>query len=106
MTRREFSFALRLLALAAPVLLGATLGGCASSSPLAGVPGMALPANAPPPPATPGQYLPVHDIPPPRDAAVLDPAARDKLEKELLSARDRQVAGAKAAQRRSGGNGN
>lgn len=95
---------MRLLALAGPVLLGAALGGCASSSsPLAGIPVVGPSPNAPPPPATPGQYLPVHDIPPPRDATVLDPAARDRLEKELLAARDRQVSGAKAAQRRSGG---
>ncbi|HEX7791692.1 MAG TPA: hypothetical protein VF467_14340 [Afipia sp.] len=62
---------------------------------------MGVPANAPARPTTPGEYLPVHDIPPPRDEAVLDPAAREKLEKELLAARDRQAAGAQAAQRRS-----
>lgn len=98
-TQGRFSPALRWLALAGPIFLGVAQGGCASQ--LADVPLMGVPANAPARPTTPGEYLPVHDIPPPRDEAVLDPAAREKLEKELLAARDRQAAGAQAAQRRS-----
>lgn len=62
---------------------------------------MGLPANTPARPATPGEYLPVHDLPAPRQETVLDQAQRDKLEKELLAARDRQASGARAAERRS-----
>ena len=79
--------------------LGLALGGCASQ--LADAPLMGLPANTPPRPATPGEYLPVHDVPAPRQETVLDQAQQDKLEKELLAARDRQTAGTKASQRRS-----
>jgi hypothetical protein len=43
----------------------------------------------------------VHDVPAPRQETVLDQAQQDKLEKDLLAARDRQASGAKAAQSRS-----
>ncbi len=86
-------------ALAAVLMLGLALGGCASQ--IADAPLMGLPANTPPRPANPGEYLPVHDLPAPRQETVLDQAQQDKLEKELLAARDRQTSGAKAAQRRS-----
>jgi hypothetical protein len=89
----------RVPALGLLLLLGLALGGCASQ--IADAPLMGLPANTPPRPATPGEYLPVHDIPAPRQETVLDQAARDKLEKDLLAARDRQASGAKAAQRNS-----
>jgi hypothetical protein len=81
------------------MLLGLALAGCASQ--LADAPLVGLPANTPPRPATPAEYLPVHDVPPPRQETVLDQAQRDKLEKDLLAARDRQASGAQAAQRRS-----
>ncbi|MGD9839446.1 MAG: hypothetical protein AB7F72_14320 [Afipia sp.] len=86
-------------ALAGALMLGLALGGCASQ--IADAPLMGLPANTPPRPANPGEYLPVHDLPAPRQETVLDQAQQDKLEKELLAARDRQTSGAKAAQRRS-----
>lgn len=86
-------------ALAGVLLLGLVLGGCASQ--IADAPLMGLPANTPPRPATPGEYLPVHDVPAPRQATVLDKDQQEKLEKELLAARDRQASGTKAAQRRS-----
>ena len=68
---------------------------------IADAPLMGLPANTPPRPANPGEYLPVHDVPPPREETVLDRSQQEKLEKELLAARDRQTAGTKASQRRS-----
>ncbi len=86
-------------ALAGVLLLGLVLGGCASQ--IADAPLMGLPANTPPRPATPGEYLPVHDVPAPRQETVLDKDQQEKLEKELLAARDRQASGTKAAQRRS-----
>lgn len=86
-------------ALAGLLLLGIALGGCAST--IADAPLVGLPANTPPRPAVPAEYLPVHDIPAPRQETVLDQAQRDKLEKDLLAARDRQASGAQAAQRRS-----
>lgn len=86
-------------ALAGVLMLGLALGGCAST--IADAPLMGLPANTPARPATPGEYLPVHDLPAPRQETVLDQAQRDKLEKELLAARDRQASGARAAERRS-----
>lgn len=86
-------------ALVGVLLLGLVLGGCASQ--IADAPLMGLPANTPPRPATPGEYLPVHDVPAPRQETVLDKDQQEKLEKELLAARDRQASGTKAAQRRS-----
>lgn len=85
-------------ALAGAVLLGGMLGGCASQ--IADMPVVGLPANTPARPATPAEYLPVHDLPAPRPEAVLDPTQQDKLQKELTTARDRQISGAQAAQRR------
>lgn len=84
-------------ALIGVMLLGCMLGGCASQ--VADMPLMGLPANTPPRPATPAEYLPVHDLPAPRPEAVLDPAQQDKLEKDLIAARDRQISGARAVQR-------
>jgi hypothetical protein len=84
---------------AGTMLLGLALGGCASQ--LADAPLMGLPANTPARPTTPAEYLPVHDVPAPRQETVLDQAQQDKLEKDLLAARDRQASGAKAAQSRS-----
>lgn len=89
----------RLPALAGAMLLGLALGGC--SIPLADMPLVGLPANTPARPATPAEYLPVHDVPSPRSETVLNQAQQDRLEKDLLAARDRQASGAQAAQRRS-----
>ncbi len=86
-------------AVAGLMLLGFVLSGCASQ--LADAPLVGLPANTPARPATPGEYLPVHDVPAPRQETVLDQSQQDKLEKDLLAARDRQASGAQAAQRRS-----
>ena len=86
-------------AVAGLLLLGLVLGGCAST--IADAPLLGLPANTPARPATPAEYLPVHDLPAPRQETVLDQAQQEKLEKDLLAARDRQDSGAQAAQRRS-----
>ncbi len=86
-------------AVAGALLLGLALGGC--SIPVADLPLVGLPANTPPRPANPGEYPAVHDIPAPRGETVLDQAQQDKLEKELLAARDRQDSGTQAAQRRA-----
>lgn len=86
-------------ALAGLLLLGIVPGGCAST--IADAPLVGLPANTPARPATPAEYLPVHDVPAPRQETLLDQGQQDKLEKDLLAARDRQASGAKAAQRRS-----
>ena len=86
-------------AIAGVLLLGLVLGGCASQ--IADAPLVGLPANTPARPATPGEYLPVHDVPAPRQETVLDQAQQQKLEKELLAARDRQNSGNKAVQRGS-----
>jgi hypothetical protein len=85
--------------LAGVMLLGLALGGC--SIPVADMPLVGLPANTPARPATPGEYLPVHDVPAPRQETVLDQAQQNRLEKDLVAARDRQASGAQAAQRRS-----
>jgi hypothetical protein len=90
----------RLPALTGVVLLACMLGGCAASQ-IADAPLIGLPANTPARPATPGEYLPVHDVPAPRDDKMLDQAQQDKLEKDLLAARDRQISGAQASQRRT-----
>lgn len=80
-------------------LVALTLGGC--SIPMADLPLVGLPANTPARPATPAEYLPVHDMPAPRRETVLNPAQQEKLEKDLVAARDRQASGAQGSQRRS-----
>ena len=45
-------------------------------------------------PRSPIAYLPVHDLPPDREEAVIAPAERAKIEKELIDARDRQASAA------------
>jgi hypothetical protein len=74
-------------------LLSVSLGGCATST--AGSSLMDARAEAPMPPKT-SAYLPVEDLPPPREMSVMTPDERTKLKKELIAARDRQAAAAKA----------
>jgi hypothetical protein len=75
-------------------IVGAALGGC--SIPVADLPGIGLPANAPPRSENPPAYLPVHDVPPPRDEAVLTADEQKKIQTDLLNARDKQNAQANA----------
>ena len=79
------------LAVGMPLLLSLSLGGCASSSSSL----MDARAEAPAPAKKSG-YLPVEDLPPPREQSAMPPDERAKLKKELLAARDRQAAAAKA----------
>jgi hypothetical protein len=79
----------RALALGALLLSALALGGCSSS--IADLPLVGTPADAPARPKDAGGYLPVHDLPPDREEAVIPPAERAKIEKELAAARDRQA---------------
>lgn len=72
-------------------LFGLMLGGC--SMPLADMPVIGLPANTPARPANPGEFPAVHDIPAPRPEAVLTPEQQEKIEKDLVAARNRQATG-------------
>jgi hypothetical protein len=81
------------LAAGALLLLSLSLGGCATSP--AGSSLMDARAQAPAPPKT-NAYLPVEDLPPEREEHSMTPDERLKLKKELIAARDRQAAAAKA----------
>lgn len=81
--------------LAAVLVLGAAFGGC--SLPIADLPAIGLPSNAPARPQTSAAYPAVHDVPAPREQAVLEPSERAQIEKELIAARDRQARAAGAA---------
>lgn len=82
------------LAAAVLALSALALGGCSIS--LADLPLVGTPADAPERPKEAGAYLPVHDLPPERDEAVMTPAQRAEMQKELLAARDRQASEAAA----------
>jgi hypothetical protein len=81
------------LAAGALLFLSPSLGGCATST--AGSSLMDARAQAPAPPKT-SAYLPVEDMPPGREERALTPDERLKLKKELIAARERQAAAAKA----------
>src|ERR1700722_8308854 len=84
----------QMTALAAALLvLSLSLGGCATST--GGSSLMDARAEAPAPPKT-SVYLPVEDLPAQREKPVMTPDERSKLQKELIAARDRQAAAAKA----------
>ena len=78
---------------AAMLVASLLLGGCATST--TGSSLMDARAEAPAPPKT-SVYLPVEDLPPPREKPVMTPDERLKLQKELIAARDRQMAAGKA----------
>src|ERR1700688_5131620 len=82
------------LAMAALLLSGPSLGGCATST--AGSSVLDARAEAPAPPKT-SVYLPVEDLPPKRDKPIMTPDERLKLQKELTAARDRQAAKARGS---------
>ncbi len=78
-------------------MLALALAGC--SIPIADLPIVGLPANLPARPATTAEYPAVHDIPAARTEAVLTPEQQEKIEKDLVAARNRQASGVqKAAQ--------
>jgi hypothetical protein len=74
-----------------PLLLSLSLGGCATST--AGSSLMNARAQVLPKASV---YLPVHDLPPQRETPGMTSDERSKLKQELLAARDRQAAAAKA----------
>lgn len=78
-------------------LLAATLaaGGC--STPIADLPAVGLPSDAPPRPKEVGAYLPVHDMPPERGEAAMKPDEQKKIQSELIAARDRQASSGQSA---------
>jgi hypothetical protein len=78
------------LAVGALLLSSLSLGGCATSS------GSSLMDARAEVPASPDVYLAVHDLPPKRETAAMTPDERSKLKQELIAARDRQAAAAKA----------
>ena len=79
----------RMAAAAAVLVLGLSLGGCASSN------SSLMDARAETP--KPGQkYLPVEDLPPPPAKPEMTADEQSKLKKQLLDARDRQSAAVKA----------
>jgi len=83
----------KMLAFAALFCAGVVLSGC--SSQIADMPLVGTPADAPARPKEPGAYLPVNDLPPNRDEAAMDAKAREKLQAELIAARERQAAASK-----------
>jgi hypothetical protein len=78
---------------AGALLLGLSLGGCATST--AGSSPMDARAEAPVVPKA-SAYLPVEDLPPKRKTPVLAADERLKIQKELIAARDRQASSGKA----------
>jgi len=83
----------RTLAFVALFCAGVVLSGC--SSQIADMPLVGTPADAPARPKEPGAYLPVNDLPPNRDEAAMDAKTREKLQAELIAARERQAAASK-----------
>ena len=82
------------LTIVCAALVSVTLGGC--SIPVADLPGIGVPGNAPARTENQPAYLPVHDVPPPRDEAVLSADEQKKIQTDLLNARDKQNAQASA----------
>jgi hypothetical protein len=84
----------RALALGALLISALALGSCSTS--IADLPLVGTPTDAPARPKEAGSYLPVHDLPPDREQAALPPAEREKMQRELAAARDRQASSAAA----------
>jgi len=77
------------LASGALLIAALVLGGCSTT--IADLPAVGTPADAPERPREAGAYLPVHDLPPDRVDAIISPAERNKIETELMAARERQA---------------
>jgi hypothetical protein len=91
--------AVRLGGLAAVVAIAVSLGACGTvSEKMAGTlseaPGIGLPAGVPERPTEQLAYPAVHDMPPPRSAAVLSEIEQQKMEDDLVAAREAQRASA------------
>src|SRR5947209_16264077 len=85
----------RVLAWGVLLMAALALGGCSST--IADLPVVGTPADVPARPKEAGSYLPVHDLPPDRDAAVIPPKERAKIESELIAARNRQAINAQGS---------
>lgn len=77
--------------------MAAGLSGCAGISQkfadtASQMPGIGLPSTAPERPVLPPAYPAVHDVPPPRNSVVLTNFEQQKLEDDLVAARDQQQA--------------
>jgi hypothetical protein len=83
-------------ALAVGVLLLSALALAGCSVPIADLPLVGTPADAPARPKEAGNYLPVNNLPPNRDEAAMAPAEQAKILSELAAARDRQASSAAA----------
>src|SRR6266849_3605558 len=81
------------LVAAALLLSSLSLGGCTTST--AGSSLMDARAEAPALPKT-SVYLPVEDLPPKREKPAMTADERSKLQKELITVRDRQASDGKA----------
>ncbi|RIK98155.1 MAG: hypothetical protein DCC74_05235 [Proteobacteria bacterium] len=57
---------------------------------VADLPMVGLPEGAPARPADPGAFPAVHDIPASREQTLLDAAERERIQRELTAARERQ----------------
>lgn len=86
---------IRLLAAGTLLASALALGGCTST--IADMQGIGLPSDASARAKESGGYLPVHDLPPERNEEAMKPAEQDKIEKELIAARDHQAAAQTAA---------
>lgn len=80
------------LAGAALLLVTLALGGCSTSISEMQVGNASSDTRA----KEPAAYLPVNELPPDREEAAMDPVERAKVQKELVTARDRQASAAAA----------
>jgi hypothetical protein len=83
---------------AAALLAVATvvLAGCSSVGDHLPTAAGGLPEGAPARPTNPAAYPAVHDVPPPRPQSVLTDAEQQKLEDDLIAARNRAAGAARA----------
>ena len=81
----------RVLAVGALLLSALALGGCSTS--IADIPLGTASSDTRAKDA--GAYLPVNELPPARDEAAMEPAERAQIQKELITARERQASAAK-----------
>jgi len=79
------------LAGAALLLVALALGGCSTS--ISEIPLGSASSDAHTKESS--AYLPVNALPPARDEAAMDPAERAQIQKELITARERQASAAK-----------
>lgn len=79
----------------AVVLAASTLAGCAST--FVDLPVIGEPANLPRAQGEGPAYLAVHDLPAPRAQPIMDSNQQERVQNDLIAARDRQAASATAA---------